>query len=57
MTRASPWRLLSPERRHIAESGNRIRVKLSLYATKFAIDGITEALYAELKPLGIHATG
>ena len=27
-----------------------------LPATKFAVEGITEALYAELKPLGIHAT-
>jgi NAD(P)-dependent dehydrogenase (short-subunit alcohol dehydrogenase family) len=25
-------------------------------ATKFAVEGLTEALYAELKPLGIHAT-
>jgi NAD(P)-dependent dehydrogenase (short-subunit alcohol dehydrogenase family) len=25
-------------------------------STKFAVEGITEALYAELKPLGIHAT-
>jgi short-subunit dehydrogenase len=25
-------------------------------ATKFAVEGITEALHAELKPLGIHAT-
>ena len=57
MARASPGRPLSPERRRIAESGNRIRLKLSLYgSTKFAIEAITEALYAELKPLGIHAT-
>ncbi|REG58068.1 NADP-dependent 3-hydroxy acid dehydrogenase YdfG [Paraburkholderia sp. BL6669N2] len=25
-------------------------------STKFAVEGLTEALYAELKPLGIHAT-
>ena len=25
-------------------------------STKFAVEGITEALHAELKPLGIHAT-
>jgi NAD(P)-dependent dehydrogenase (short-subunit alcohol dehydrogenase family) len=25
-------------------------------STKFAVEGITEAMYAELKPLGIHAT-
>jgi NAD(P)-dependent dehydrogenase (short-subunit alcohol dehydrogenase family) len=57
LTRASPGKLLSPERRRIAESGNRLRLKLSLYgSTKFAIEGITEALHAELKLLGIHAT-
>ena len=45
MTRASPGRLLSPERRRIAGSGSRIRLKLSLYGSKkFAIEAITEAL-------------
>lgn len=30
---------------------------LGIYgSTKFAVEGITEAMYAELKPLGIHAT-
>jgi NAD(P)-dependent dehydrogenase (short-subunit alcohol dehydrogenase family) len=37
--------------------GYRAAAGFGVYSsTKFAVEGITEALYAELKPLGIHAT-
>jgi NAD(P)-dependent dehydrogenase (short-subunit alcohol dehydrogenase family) len=37
--------------------GYRAGAGFGVYSsTKFAVEGITEALYAELKPLGIHAT-
>jgi NAD(P)-dependent dehydrogenase (short-subunit alcohol dehydrogenase family) len=37
--------------------GYRAAVGFGVYSsTKFAVEGITEALHAELKPLGIHAT-
>jgi NAD(P)-dependent dehydrogenase (short-subunit alcohol dehydrogenase family) len=37
--------------------GYRAAAGFGVYSsTKFAVEGITEALHAELKPLGIHAT-
>ncbi|EEA01723.1 short-chain dehydrogenase/reductase SDR [Burkholderia sp. H160] len=37
--------------------GYRAAASFGVYSsTKFAVEGITEALHAELKPLGIHAT-
>ena len=33
------------------------RETLPIWLDEVAIEGITKALYAELKPLGIHATG
>jgi NAD(P)-dependent dehydrogenase (short-subunit alcohol dehydrogenase family) len=37
--------------------GYRAAAGFGVYSsTKFAVEGITEALYAEMKPLGIHAT-